>query len=73
MTGKRPDPSVVVRTEAELPPGMDAPSPAAERERIAAGGGVPADVEREIRRLADRVGGPGRLRELLDRLAAAGL
>lgn len=53
---------------AELPPGVDAPSPPAERDRIAAVDHPPADVVRDIRQLADRVGGFARLRELVAEL-----
>ncbi len=44
-----------------LPPGIDVPSPGAD---------LPADVARDLRRIADRVGGWDRLRALVDRLAA---
>jgi hypothetical protein len=62
--------SDLVMTQAELPPGTDAPSPPAERDRIAAGDPAPADVERDLRRLADRAGGWDRLRRLVDQLGA---
>jgi hypothetical protein len=61
----------LVMTEADLPPGIDAPSPQSERDRIAAGKALAPDVERDIRRLADRVGGMTRLRELVTELARA--
>jgi hypothetical protein len=44
-----------------LPPGIDVPSPGAD---------LLADVARDLRRIADRVGGWDRLRVLVDRLAA---
>jgi hypothetical protein len=56
-------------TEAELPPGIDAPGPQASLDRIAAGNDTPADVEQELRRFAGRLGGWDRLREVVDRLA----
>jgi hypothetical protein len=59
-------------TEVELPPGIDAPAPPPVRDRAAAGSDPPANVERELRRCAGRVGGWDRLRELVDRLAASG-
>ncbi|HEX4613654.1 MAG TPA: hypothetical protein VH092_36060 [Urbifossiella sp.] len=49
---------------ADFPPGIDAPAPPAERNRPA-----PADITRDIRQLADRVGGLDRLRELVTELA----
>jgi hypothetical protein len=61
----------LVMTEADLPPGIDAPSPQSERDRIAGGQTLSPDVEREIRRLADRVGGMTHLRELVTELAHA--
>jgi hypothetical protein len=66
-----PRTSDLVATEAELPPGVDAPSPAAERRRIAENRSTPADLAQEIRQLADRVGGFQRLRELVNQTEAA--
>lgn len=63
------DASDLVMTQAELPPGIDAPTPKAEHDRIMSGANLPPDVERDIRRLADRVGGLPRLRELIDEMA----
>ena len=57
--------SDLVMTQAELPPGIDAPSPPGRTAEPA-----PADVERELRRLAERVGGMARLREMVTVLAA---
>lgn len=68
---ERPDASDLVMTQAELPPGIDAPTPKAEHDRIMAGANLPPDVERDIQRLADRVGGLDRLRELVDEMAGA--
>lgn len=70
MSSKKPGASNLVMTQAELPPGVDAPSPRSERDRIAAGAGIPADVARDIDRLAERVGGWDRLRGLVDQRAA---
>jgi hypothetical protein len=70
MASTHTDASDLVMTQAELPPGIDAPSPRAERDRIAAGEGEAPDVENELYRLADRVGGWDRLRTVIDRLAA---
>lgn len=57
---------------ADLPPGMDAPSPERERQRIAAGQGAATDaIEGDIRRLANQVGGMTRLRELVTELERA--
>jgi hypothetical protein len=50
-------------TRTELPPGIDAPSPPTEHNPAG------ADVEHDLRRLADRVGGWERLRRIVDRLA----
>lgn len=61
--------SDLVMTQADLPPGIDAPSPQAVRDRVS-GGSAPDDVEAEVRRLAERVGGMARLRELVTVLAA---
>ncbi|HEY2910085.1 MAG TPA: hypothetical protein VGI99_07550 [Gemmataceae bacterium] len=58
-----------VMTEAQLPPGMDAPSPKPVRDRIASGAKPSADVEGDLRRLAERVGGWDQLRNLVDQLA----
>jgi hypothetical protein len=52
--------------QAELPPGIDAPTPKAEHDRIMTGADVPADVERDIHQLAERVGGLYRLREVIN-------
>ena len=62
----RPDASDLVMTQAELPPGIDAPTPKAEHDRILAGTEPPPDVERDIHQLAERVGGLDRLRDLID-------
>ena len=70
MSSRKSGASDLVTTQAELPPGVDAPSPRPERDRIAAGAGIPADVARDLDRLAERVGGWGRLRELVDQRAA---
>jgi hypothetical protein len=56
---------------AELPPGIDAPTPKPEHDRILADSEVPADVERDIHRLAERVGGLYRLREVIDGMCGA--
>jgi len=69
MSGEHTGSSDLVMTQAELPPGIDAPSPPAVRDRIAAGAATPADVERDLRRLAERLGGWDRLRAVVDRLA----
>ena len=71
MSSKKPGGSDLVMTQAELPPGVDAPSPRSERDRIAAGADLPADVARDLDRLAERVGGWERLRGLVDQRAAA--
>jgi hypothetical protein len=56
----------------DLPPGIDAPSPDRERQRIAAGESVAASaIEQDIRRLAHRVGGMSRLRALVTELERA--
>jgi hypothetical protein len=65
------DASDLVMTQAELPPGIDAPTPKAEHDRILADSDVPADVERDIHRLAERVGGLYRLREVIDNMCGA--
>lgn len=75
MSQKQSAASDLVMTQAELPPGIDVPPPTAERDRIAAGGkppveGLPTDLLRDIHALADRVGGLGRLRDVIDELAA---
>jgi len=70
MSSKKPGGSDLVMTQAELPPGVDAPSPRSERDRIAAGADLPADVARDLDRLAERVGGWERLRGLVDQRAA---
>jgi hypothetical protein len=81
MADPRPDPGKLVMTQAELPPGIDAPSPElvrAEAERqakhraAASASDSPADLVRQVRQLADRVGGIDRLRELLDEVAKLG-
>ena len=69
MAKPQSDASDLATTQAELPPGIDAPSPKAARERIESGQ-APADMEDEIRQLAERVGGLARLRELVNALAA---
>lgn len=51
--------------QAELPPGIDAPSPPEQSP-----GTIPDDVESELCRLAGRVGGMARLREMVTVLAA---
>lgn len=59
--------------DADFPPGIDAPSPEADRARIAAGlPAAPPDVSAEIRRLAARVGGLRRLRELVAEMERTG-
>lgn len=72
MSTKKSGASDLVMTQADLPPGVDAPSPRSERDRIAAGAGIPADVASDLDRLADRVGGWDRLRGLVDQRAAGG-
>jgi hypothetical protein len=52
-------------TQAKLPPGIDAPSPPEQSP-----GTIPDDIESELRRLAERVGGMARLREIVTVLAA---
>jgi hypothetical protein len=83
VAAEKTDASDLVMTQAELPPGIDAPSPLEERDRVAGGeagsertapgagaaGGVSPDLLGEIRRLADRVGGLDRLRAVVDELA----
>jgi hypothetical protein len=69
MSDKPAAGSTPATTRGALPPGIDAPSPPEERDRIAAGSAVADDVERDIRRLADRVGGMARLRDLAAELA----
>ena len=66
------DASDLVMTQAELPPGIDAPTPQHERDRITSGPDVPPDVEREVRGLAERVGGLARLRELVGEMERGG-
>ena len=61
----------LVMTQADLPPGIDAPAPPAGRERPQTGADLTPDVELDIRRLADRVGGLARLRELVTELERA--
>ena len=70
MGGEHSSASDLVMTQAELPPGIDAPSPPAVRDRLAADEAVAADVARDLRRLADRVGGWDRLRAQVERLAS---
>jgi hypothetical protein len=65
MSKPHPDANDLVMTQAELPPGIDAPSPQAVRDRVAAESALPDDIERDILRLADRVGGLRQLRELV--------
>jgi hypothetical protein len=72
MAEKKPGASDLVMTQAELPPGIDAPSPPAVRDEVARGTNPPAELLREIRQLADRVGGIDKLRELVDELAKVG-
>jgi|GEM_PF-2618955 len=71
MTDPKPEASELVMTQAELPPGIDAPSPPKVRDR-STGEVLPADVAREIRKLAQQVGGFPRLRTLVDELARTG-
>jgi hypothetical protein len=71
MKDAKSDASDLVMTQAELPPGIDAPSPPQVRERVT-GKSSPDDVEREIRQLAERVGGFPRLRTLVDEFARTG-
>ena len=68
MNETKSDASDLVMTQAELPPGIDAPSPPRVRQRVA-GGTPPDDVERAIRQLAERVGGFQQLRRLVEELA----
>lgn len=68
---ERPDASDLVMTQAELPPGIDAPTPKSEHDRIMAGTELPPDVERDIHLLAERVGGLYRLREVIDGMCGA--
>lgn len=63
--------SDLVMTQAELPPGIDVPPPGPGQVRADAGESTPLDVVRDIRQLADRVGGLDRLRDLIDEIAAA--
>jgi hypothetical protein len=53
----------------EFPPGIDVPAPPGARDHIAPAQAISADIERDIRQLADRVGGLARLRELVTELA----
>ncbi len=69
MNKTKPDGSDLVMTQAELPPGIDAPTPSAERQRIASGDSVPADVAEELRHLAKRAGGFTQLRTFLDEVS----
>jgi hypothetical protein len=69
MSQKKSDPANRATTQTELPPGIDAPSPQSVLDGIARGP-IPHDVEQEVRRLAERVGGMARLRELVTTLAA---
>lgn len=72
MSDTRAKGSDLVMTQAELPPGIDVPPPAPARARADAGGEpTPLDLVRDIRQLADRVGGLDRLRDLIDEIAAA--
>jgi hypothetical protein len=64
MSDERSGAGDTCSTRTDLPPGIDAPAPPAGHDPIG------ADVERDLRRLADRVGGWDRLRRVVDRLAA---
>jgi hypothetical protein len=52
-----------------LPPGIDAPGPPSSTARNPATP-LPTDIERDIHRLAERVGGLDRLHELIGELRA---
>jgi hypothetical protein len=71
MPKSKPHSEELVMTQAELPPGIDAPSPQAERDRLIVGSDIPAGVEEDIRQLAHRVGGLSRLRELVNEMELA--
>jgi hypothetical protein len=69
MTSKPPEPSDLVMTQAELPPGthppgVTLPDPPGSRPGPAAGDIDPQILD-ELRRLADRVGGIERLHEIV--------
>lgn len=73
MNDPRPSDDLVM-TQAQLPPGIDAPAPPNANSAATAGStrndAAPADVVRELRQLADRVGGFAQLKALVDELAA---
>lgn len=58
----------LVTTQANLPPGIDAPSPP---DRLIVGADIPAELERDIRQLARRAGGFARLGELVRQMELA--
>jgi hypothetical protein len=79
MNENSPNSNDLGRSRAETPPGIDAPSPPRAHPGGPAGrdwrrldepdpGGLSAELLSEIRHLAGRVGGLGRLRELIDEL-----
>jgi hypothetical protein len=84
MNEQRRGATDLVMTEADLPPGIDAPPPSEAETGAGAGRGpsarpvrdVPGDRDglsvellHEVRQLADRVGGLDKLREIVDELA----
>lgn len=84
MSEQRRGGTDLVMTEADLPPGVDAPPPPEARTGAGASRGrstrpirdVPSDRDglsvellHEVRQLADRVGGLDNLREIVDELA----
>jgi hypothetical protein len=60
----------LVTTQANLPPGIDAPPPPGQN-RLIVGADIPADLERDIRQLAKRAGGFARLGELVRQMELA--
>jgi hypothetical protein len=74
MAKQTPKTDDLVMTQAELPPGTEGVSAPSVQDEIARqaradDGASTAELLREIRQLADRVGGIDRLRELIDELA----
>ncbi|HEY1186735.1 MAG TPA: hypothetical protein VGE74_03710 [Gemmata sp.] len=61
----------LVTTQADLPPGIDAPGPPSNHDRSQTSASLTPEVELDIRRLADRVGGLARLRGLVTDLERA--
>jgi hypothetical protein len=55
--------------QTTLPPGIDAPGPPPSKQRLTPAP-LPTDIERDIHRLAERVGGLSRLHELIGELRA---